>query len=208
MQDKFEIFADKGLSIIFDGALLPNVNKITNQVNNYKVIGYRLESTRRENVRVINREPEAVNGAYVATIFFDGIRRKGKSGSSVFFPHCWTKDEVISAIYEAYQDRTLKNVIGNQYIGKASKEMHVILWLDENEKVIDAMPFRDAVKELNRRKRAKATCKFCGEFKHYVCLEHHNPRRKPTGIKRILKRSRYYSRKIYYNLKRNLGLLE
>jgi hypothetical protein len=208
MQEKYEIFADKGLSIIFDGALLPNINQTTNEVNNYKVIGYRLESVRSEKVRVIVRQPEDVNGVYVATVYLDGFRRKGKSTSSVFFPRHWTKDEVTDAIFESYQNRTLKNVLDRQYIGKTSREMHVILWLDENNKVIDAMPFRDAVKEFNRRKKAKAICKICSEPKHYVCLECHNPLKKPTGLKRILKRSRYYSRKIYYNLTRNLGLRE
>jgi len=208
MQEKYEIFAGKGLSNIFDGALLPNVNKTTDQVNNYKVIGYRLESTRPENVRIINREPEDVNGVYAATVIFDGVKRRGRTKASTFFPRHWTKDEVTGAIFEAFQNKIVKNIIDRQYIGKTSREMHVILWLDEDEKVIDAMPFRDAVMERNRRKRAKATCKICGNHKHYVCLEHHNPPKKPTGIKRILKRSRYYSRKIYYNLAKNLGLIE
>jgi hypothetical protein len=208
MQDKYEIFAEKGLATIFDGALVPNINQTTNEVNNYKVIGYRLESVRSEKVRVIVRQPEDANGVYVATVYLDGVRRKGKNTSSVFFPRHWTKDEVTDAIFEAYQNKVVKNVTDNQYIGKTSSEMHIILWLDGNNKVIDAMPFRDAVKEFNRKKKAKATCKICGQHKHYVCLEHHNPPKKPTGIKRILKRSRYYSRKIYYNLTKNLGLRE
>jgi hypothetical protein len=208
MQDKYEIFAEKGLSTIFDGALLPNINQTTNEVNNYRVIGYRLESTRTEKVRVICRMPEDSNGVYTATIFFDGVRRRGKSTTSVFFPRHWMKDEVVDAIFEAYQNRIVKNVADNQYIGKTSKEMHIFLWLDEKDKVTDAMPFRDAVKEFKRRRKAKATCKICGEHKHYVCLERHNPPKKPTGFKRILKRSRYYSRKIYYNLAENLGLIK
>jgi hypothetical protein len=208
MQDKYEIFAEKGLTTIFDGALLPNINQTTNEVNNYRVIGYRLESIRHENVRVISRQPEDSNGIYTATVFFDGVRRKGKSKSSVFFPRYWSKDEVIEAIFEAYQNRIVRKVSDNQYIGKTSKEMHVFLWLDEADKVIDAMPFRDAVIEKNRSRKAKATCKVCGLSKNYVCLECHNPRNKLTGIKRILKKSMYYSRKIYYNLARNLGLIE
>jgi hypothetical protein len=208
MQDKYEIFAEKGLTTIFDGALLPNINQTTNEVNNYRVIGYRLESIRRENVRVISRQPEDSNGIYTATVFFDGVRRKGKSKSSVFFPRHWSKDEVIEAIFEAYQNRIVRKVSDKQYIGKTSKEMHVFLWLDEADKVIDAMPFRDAILVLNNRIRAKSICKICGQSKHYVCLEHHNPPRKATGFKRILKRSRYYSRKIYYNLAENLGLIK
>jgi hypothetical protein len=212
MQDKYEIFAEKGLTTIFDGALLPNINQTTNEVNNYRVIGYRLESIRTEKVQVICRMPEDSNGVYTAGVVLDGVRRRGKSTSSVFFPKHWTKDEVTDAIFEAYQNRIVKNVADNQYIGKTSKEMHIFLWLDGEDKVTDAMPFRDAVIELNRRlnrrRRASATCGICGQYKHYVCLERHNPRKKQTGFKRILKRSRYYSRKIYYNLAKNLGLLE
>ncbi len=206
MQDKYEIFAEKGLSNIFDGALLPNVNKQSNQVNNYKVIGYRLESIQSERVQVICRMPEDANGVYTATVYFDGIRRRGRSTTSVFFPKHWTKDEVIDAIFQAYQNKSVKKPSESQYIGTTEKGMHIFLWLDATGKVLDAMPFRDAVLELNRRRKAKATCKVCGKFKHYVCLEHHNPPKKPTGVKWILKRTRYYSRKIYFNVAKSLGL--
>jgi hypothetical protein len=208
MQDKYEIFAEKGLSNIFDGALLPNINKQTNQPNNYKVIGYRLESVQSERVRVICKMPEDANGVYTATVFFDGIRRKGKSKTSVFFPKHWTKDEITNSIFEAYQNKTVKKPSDNQYIGTSKKGMHIILWLDEVGEVIDAMPFRDVVLESIRRTKIKRHCSICQQPKHYICLEHHNY--KKTEIKKFLdrpaKRIRYYSRKVYFNVARKLGI--
>jgi hypothetical protein len=208
MQDKYEIFAEKGLSNIFDGALLPNVNKQSNQVNNYKVIGYRLESIQSERVRVICRMPEDANGVYTATVFFDGIRRKGRSRSSVFFPRHWAKEEVTDAIFQAYQNKSVKKPSENQYIGTAEKGMHIILWLDKAGKVIDAMPFRDVILELNRRRKANSHCKICRQPKSFICPEHHNY--KTTEFEKFIKRPgrriRYYSRKIYFNVARKLGL--
>jgi hypothetical protein len=208
MQDKYEIFAEKGLSNIFDGALLPYINKQTNQPNSYKVIGYRLESVQSERVQVICKMPEDANGVYTATVFFDGIRRKGKSKTSVFFPKHWTKDEITSSIFEAYQNKTVKKPADNQYIGTSKNGMHIILWLDEAEKVTDAMPFRDVVLELNRRRKAKSHCEICHRPRQYICPEQHNL--KKTEIQKFLKRPgrriRYYSRKIYFNVARKLGL--
>jgi ribosomal protein L34E len=208
MQDKYEIFAEKGLTNIFDGALIPNLNKQTNQINNCRVIGYRLESIKSEKVQVNCRMPEDANGVYAATVIFDGIRRRGKNKTSVFFPKHWTKDEVTDAIFEAYQNKSVKNPSDNQYIGTSKKGMHVILWLDETGKVQDAMPFRDVVIELNRRRRARKHCGICDQPKHYVCFEHYNF--KKTEIRKFFekpsKQIRYFSRKIYFSVAKKLGL--
>jgi hypothetical protein len=208
MQDKYEIFSEKGLSNIFDGALLPNVNKQSNQVNNYRVIGYRLESIQSEKVRVICRMPEAANGVYTATVFFDGLRRRGKSKTSNFFPKHWMRDEVTDAIFEAYKNKTVKKPSDNQYIGTSEKGMHIIIWLDKVGKVTDAMPFRDVVLDLNRRRKAKSHCEICQRPKYYICLEHHQL--KKTEVEKFVegpaRRIRYYSRKIYFNVARKLRL--
>jgi hypothetical protein len=208
MQDKYEIFAEKGLSNIFDGALLPNVNKQTSQVNNYRVIGYRLESIKNEKVQVACRMPEDANGVYAATVFFDGIRRKGRSRTSVFFPKHWTKDEVTDAIFRAYQNKSVKEPSENQYIGTAEKGMHIILWLDKAGKVVDAMPFRDVVLELNRRIKANSHCKICRQSKSFICPDHHNFKKTDAQkfFERPARRIRYYARKIYFNVARGLGL--
>jgi hypothetical protein len=208
MQDKYEIFAEKGLTTIFDGALLPNVNKQINQVNNYRVIGYRLESIKNEKVQVACRMPEDANGVYAATVFFDGIRRKGRSRTSVFFPRHWTKEEVTNAIFQAYQNKSVKKPSENQYIGMAEKGMHIILWLDKAGKVIDAMPFRDVILELNRRIKAKSHCKICRQPKSFICPEHHNFKKTEVQkfFKQPAKRIKRYARKIYFNVAKSLGL--
>jgi hypothetical protein len=208
MQDKYEIFAEKALSTIFDGALLPNVNKQINQVNNYRVIGYRLESIKNEKVQVACRMPEDANGVYAATVFFDGIRRKGRSRTSVFFPRHWTKEEVTDAIFQAYQNKSVKKPSENQYIGTAEKGMHIILWLDKAGKVVDAMPFRDVILEINRRRKANSHCKICRQPKSFICPEHHNFKKTEAQkfFKRPAKRIKRYARKIYFNVAKSLGL--
>jgi hypothetical protein len=210
MQDKYEIFADDALLNIFNGALISNLSKQLNQINNYKVVGYRLEAIQNEKVQVICKMPEDANGVYTATVFFDGIRRRGRSKTSAFFPKHWTKDEVTNAIFEAYQNKTVKNPSDNQYIGTTGNGMHIILWLNKTGKVTDAMPFRDVVLEINRRKRAKSLCPICKQSKHYICLEHHD--RKKTAFEKFIerpgKRIRYYSRKVYFNVARKFGFEE
>lgn len=59
-----------------------------------------------------------------------------------------------------------------------------------------------------KRKRyvKRCCCKQCGKPKHYICLEHHNY--KKTGIKRLLNRIRYYSKKFFFNLAGRLRLVE
>jgi hypothetical protein len=210
MQDKYEIFAEKGLSNIFDGVLVPQTQKQSNQVNHYKIIGYRLETNRAENIRITARQPEDVNGVYRATVFFDGIRRRVRNKNSALFPKHWSKEEVITAIFEAHQNKMVRDISDNQYEGKTQKGMDIILWLDENKKVTDAMPFRDVLTEGNTYKKAKRLCKICRQPKHLICLEHHQF--KKTELEKFLenplKRIKHYSRKIYLDVMRKLKFVE
>jgi hypothetical protein len=201
MQEKYKIFADKGISNIFEGALLPHLDTQT-----VEVIGYRLESIKRENVRVIARMPKDTKGIYKATTFFDNQRRKGKRRKSAFFPKTWTKDDVISAIYEAYQNKTVRNEIEKEYVGKTSDGMNIILCLDEASQVIDAAPIQDSVIEGNRKRKSKRLCNTCQQPKHYVCLEHHNFKKK--GIRKILAIIKRYSRKFCFYFEKKLGFEE
>jgi hypothetical protein len=200
MQEKYEIFADKGISTIFEGTLRSHSDKQTIQV-----IGYRLEATRRENVRVIARMPEDSKGVYKATTFFDNHRRKGKRKKSTFFPRSWTKDKVVTAIYEAYQNKNISNDIENEYLGKSSEGMNIILCLNEASQVIDAFPVRDAVIQ-NHKRKSKRLCQTCHQPKHYICPEHHNYKKK--GIGKVLAIIKRYSRKFYFNIGTKLGFEE
>ena len=196
MNNQIEIFANEGLSTIFDGALVSQPDLKADKVDHFKVIGYRLETIKRENVRVIARMPEDENGVYRATVFIDGIRRKGRRKKSAFFPKHWTKEQVIKAVCEAYQNKVIRTIAENMYVGKTLDGMNIILWLDQNDRVIDAMPFRDEIMAVNHRKKLKRLCKTCQQPKHSICLEHHNFEKK--GLSKVWKKIRYYSRKFYF----------
>ena len=62
-------------------------------------------------------------------------------------------------------------------------------------------------KSRNRKKTIKRhCCSLCGEPKRYICLDHHPRPRK--GLRRIWGRIKYYSRKTYFNLLRNLKFVD
>lgn len=204
MNTNYEIFANNGISNIFDGMLIPQTDKARDEKSQKRVIGYRFESAKTENIKIHCRQPEDENGVYVATIFFDNFRRKSKK--SAFFPKHWTRDDVIKAIGEAYESKVLRNSQHNQFVGKTRYGMQIILWLDDDEKIIDAMPFRDVIKALKNHRKLKRACKECGQSKHYICLEHH-PQKK-SSISKILGKIRRYSRKFYFGVARKLGFVE
>jgi hypothetical protein len=202
MQNKNEIFADNGLSNIFNGALISKAKIQPTYIHNYEVIGYRLESNEVEGVKVAERKPEDFYGVYVAVVYFQTIRRRAKATNSVFFPRHWTREKVIDAIFEAYQNKSVRDAVKEKYNGKTLDGMPIVLWLDKEGKVFDAMPFRDIARGLNRKGR---TCKICGMNKHLICLKNHQHKGKPF-IRKLLGRIRYCSRKFYFNAAGKLGL--
>jgi len=209
MQEKNEIFAENALSILFNGALVPVSRTQPNQVQNCKVIGYRLEAVKAENVRVAVRQPEDGRGIYKATVYFNGVRRRVKNKDSSFFPRVWTKDEVTGAIFEAYQNKVVLEVSQNEYVGKASDGMNVVLWLDADGKVFDAMPLSDDSHQARRWKnKAKRLCRICGCQKHFVCLEHSPLKKQNSFAIRLAKKVRYLYRKFYFNVGKRLGLVD
>lgn len=198
MSGAIEIFGDEGLSNIFNGKLIPS----SNPERPFEVIGYRLESVKRDNVRVITKSKTDSKGIYRATVYFDGVRRKGKSRSGLFFPDNWSKEDVINAVSNAYQNGNFVDLGNNYFTGQTSDGTKIILLLDGDRKIIDAMPWSDEIKRL--RKKPKL-CTQCGKHKQTICLDH-NPYQKKQ--KTILKQIRYYFRKSYFNFARKLNLVE
>jgi hypothetical protein len=208
MQEKNEIFAENALSILFEGALVP-IKTQPNQVQNCRVIGYRLEGIKAENVRVTVCQPEDERGIYKATLCFGSVRRRAKNKDSNFFPRVWTKDRVTDAIFEAYQNKVVLEVSQNEYVGKTSDGMSVVLWLDADGKVFDAMPLSDVLHQAHRWKsKAKRFCKICGRSKHFVCLEHNQYKKRKSFVVRLAKKVRYFYRKCYFNIGKRLGLVD
>lgn len=207
MQEQNEIFAGEGITNIFDGDLVSQIDKETNQLNHKKVVGFRLENVENKNVRVHCRSREDVRGVYAATVFFDGVRRRGKNGRSNFFPKDWTRKQVTDAVFEAYQNRTPKNITENQYVGQNVAGMRISIWLDKSGKIIDAMPLIEGV-SLKKRKRKSSNqfCHQCGKPKHFVCSEHHYFQKK--GLKKIYAKIRRNVRKFYFSFMKRLKFVE
>jgi hypothetical protein len=209
MQNKNEIFAENALSNIFNGALVSASKAQPEQIQICKVIGYRLEAIEAENVRVAVRQQEDPRGIYKATIYLDGARRRAKNRNSSFFPRGWTKREVTGAISEAYQNKVVLEVSQSEYVGKTADGMKVVLWLDRDGKVFDAMPLGDdPTRERRERKRAKRICKICARQKQFICLEHNQyKQRRPLFVKFFKKIRRFY-RKCYFKFGESLGLVD
>lgn len=205
MTEKFEIFANTGLVTIFDGVLVPQVDKETNKLAHYRAIGYRLENKESKNVQVYSISEADSRGVYSANLFLDNVRRRSRRNRSNFFPKDWNREQVTDSIFEAYQSKTQINIANKQYIGQTSDGMTISLWLDESDKVIDAMPLRDGVWQ-GRKKKAKRCCKRCGQPKQTICLNHHTYKKK--GIEKVLASIKRYSRKFYYSLARSLKFVE
>lgn len=78
-------------------------------------------------------------------------------------------------------------------------------------------PLLSEIEQLREEKRAarrgnrkrylkRSRCRECGQPKKYICLEHH-PHRK-TGVKRLLHKIRYYSKRLYFYIAKKLNLVE
>lgn len=66
---------------------------------------------------------------------------------------------------------------------------------------------RAARRNAKRRYVKKNCCRECGQPKHYICLEHNSNLRKPLW-KRFISKSRYNSRKLFFNLARKVGFVD
>jgi hypothetical protein len=207
-EKKYEIFANEGLSNIFDGAAIPAAKANENQITPYKVVGYRLENNLRANVTIGARTIEDCNGVYKGVLNFQGIRRKSRNKNAFFFPASWTRENVVEAIFEAYQPENFVEIDKGLHIGKTATEMKIAFWLDEDGKILDAMPLGE---NLPHRKKVKIKklrlCNQCGRIKQTICVNHHKlPNPKISEL--IYKKIRRYSRKLYFNFARQLGFIE
>ncbi len=197
MQNETNIFTDNGIDNIFNGAILTNEN------GEKQPIGYRLENSNSVNCPIYARGHKDNNGVYSANGFVYGIKRRNQRNKSLFFPSDWTKEKVIEAISEAYETREVKN---SKTVGTSANGLKIRLWLNENGKIFDAMPFRtnEFGEVITRPARKRKGCKTCGQPKHSVCFNH-SPLPNPKISTLILKKVKFFSRKFYFNLIKNLG---
>lgn len=78
------------------------------------------------------------HGVYEAKVEVSGIAKTSNGGKSTFFPIKWNAQEVVDAINEAYEARSLKT--GNTYEGLTVEGQIVQMYLDQNDKIISAFP--------------------------------------------------------------------
>lgn len=72
------------------------------------------------------RSPPDEHGVYAANVVIEG---KKKNARSTFFPKEWTKEQVASAIDEAYQSKKRNEATG-LYIGKSEAGVEIEMMLN------------------------------------------------------------------------------
>lgn len=77
-------------------------------------------------------------GVYEAMVKVDGVSKTSNSGKSTFFPDEWDTQDVVDAINEAYDNRSLKT--GNTYAGLTKDGLEINMYLTQDDKIISAFP--------------------------------------------------------------------
>lgn len=126
-----EHFSEKALRHIFLGDNKPNGDGS----------GFHFKATGGENTFIDESTKSRTNtfGAYDAEVFVNGQPKIDNLGRSTFFPDNWDINDVIDAINQAYTDPKLVHINGDQYIGKTTSGMDIILIIRNNE-IISAYP--------------------------------------------------------------------
>lgn len=77
-------------------------------------------------------------GVYEAKVKVDGVAKTSNSGKSSIFPDEWDTQDVVDAINEAYDARSL--ITGNTYAGLTKDGLEINMYLNQNDKIISAFP--------------------------------------------------------------------
>lgn len=77
-------------------------------------------------------------GVYEAQVEVDGTVKTSNSGKSSLFPEDWNAQQVVDAINESYDEKTL--ITGNTYEGLTSDGMVIRMYLDQQNQIISAFP--------------------------------------------------------------------
>ncbi|MBM7601573.1 hypothetical protein JOC34_004001 [Virgibacillus halotolerans] len=77
-------------------------------------------------------------GVYEAKIEVNGTAKTSNGGKSTLFPEDWNAQQVVDAINESFNEKTL--VSGNTYEGLTSDGMVIRMYLDEQDRIISAFP--------------------------------------------------------------------
>ncbi len=81
------------------------------------------------------------NGVYTGKVTVNGAAKTGNSGYSSFYPVYMTPQDVVDAINQAYENRTLLS--GSLYAGLTDKGIEIDMALTDDGKIITAYPIME-----------------------------------------------------------------
>jgi hypothetical protein len=187
-----QIVSPQGLARIFEGVKVAKLTR-DGRVDHYRVRGFHLEdaaimAANGFTVDERTRTSPDSHGVYRVRVFMFGKKRDMSAG---FFPRGWTREQVVTAIEQAYSDPNgqVREWAENErcYVGRTATGMRVVLALDEAGQVFDAFPLRARCNQrlealwriqTGRQRRSKFVCSVCGKLKTLCCPSDHAPKRR------------------------------
>lgn len=128
--ESLKYFTSNGLTHIFEG-----------EIKGAKSVGWHYEPSSTTGRIVSIVQPPNTQGVYEAVVEIGGVL---KTNTSTFFPKTWSKDEVMSAIYEAYRNANPKiKADGTEFVYKwtgTSRGITIDMFLDANAEILSAFP--------------------------------------------------------------------
>jgi hypothetical protein len=204
------IISPHGLTRIFDGELVPQLTR-EGRTHHYRMLGFRFVSDEVKQREGYGLKIDAGScpdnrGAYVAT----WMLANGRKMRQTFFPREWSRDDVLTAIRETYETREPVKWMesGKFFQGRTRGGFRIVLELDEQERVVDAIPrksnttFEHLVRwrvEHGYSKHSRYFCDVCGKLRRGHPLGHSTPLK--SFYRRVVRRR---ARKLFWSLIRRV----
>ncbi len=188
------LFSPTAIDRIFYGELLPKAQQVR---------GYRFDSegARLRGCEMILNSQTAPDtfGVYASGVRVHGVKRK--QSKSAFFPATWTREQVVIAIIEAYQNTQDKRQGWTQ--GTTGDGLMIDVLLDGEGRIDDAKP----AYTVRTSKRVKKCCDVCGQSKVRLCPNghHYQPYAIRIAIPKWMRWLKRYLRWRYFHTLRKLN---
>ncbi len=208
---KEDVFAEGAIERIFDGDIVPNVKK-NGKIEHIRIRGFHYEDPDTMLARGIeiieaSRTAPDVRGVYRAAIIVRGYKRKATHWG--FFPVMMSRDKIVQAIIEAYENRVIVTQGNQEFYKGDGGGLKIFMQLDGAGRVTDAWPRRARYTATQQAlwlyartgKRSKLLCHICLQPKVLCCAKHGHlpPRRK------FFSRAKRKARGVWFGLWRSLG---
>ncbi len=203
------VFAKGAIERIFNGDTVQHLRK-SGEVEHTRARGFHYEDAavmRERGIEIVeeSRTSPDTRGVYRAAIKIQGHRRRGTHYG--FFPRAMSRDEILKAIVEAYEHRTVVNASNLKLCKGEGGGLPLLMELDDEGRVTDAWPRRarytrqQAARWLyaTTGKRSKLLCPVCLQPKTSCCSHGHWPprQRRCTFYSRI----KYHARRAWFGVR-------